>query len=283
MTTRRSFHRRYKRGSSVIHDSPTRALSELDAQSRLAPPFVGNRAPSPAYVESQSAPSPSPSHASASQCQTSNAPSAAPPPHLPVTCEEVGFKSQAQTHVAPSSNTPKQPPEASSPGPTFIATQPQQVRPTCAQGTVRPTSIGVIKTALFSTPQSGCAVPALVGGWAWARRGPTIYGHTEGDFASAVGPVLIVWSVEPPPLSPYQSQLLQRRQQSLSNGLGQRVTQGMRKPTTAPSQGPLRLLRNQAHLELLLFLGKEVRESQGQGWCCVSYRSEGCWRHRSRT
>jgi len=39
--------------------------------------------------------------------------------------------------------------------------------------------------------------------------------------------VLIVWSVEPP---------------APSNGLGQRVMQGMRRPVTAPTDGPINAL-----------------------------------------
>ena len=66
-------------------------------------------------------------------------------------------------------------------------------------------------------------------------RGPTIYGRTEGDLASPIGPVPIMWSVEPTPPSPQpQPQPLQQQQQQfLSNGLGQRVMQGIRKPSTA--------------------------------------------------
>ena len=49
----------------------------------------------------------------------------------------------------------------------------------------------------------------------------------EGDLASAIGPVPIMWSIEPPPSSPQpQAQPLQQQQQQfLSNGLGQRVMQ----------------------------------------------------------
>jgi hypothetical protein len=99
--------------------------------------------------------------------------------------------------------------------------------------------------ALSSIPRPGPPVPALVRGQGQGGlviRGPTIYGRTEGDLASAIGPVPIVWSVEPPPPSPQpQSQPLwrQQQQQFLSNGLGQRVMQGMRRPVTAPTTGPM--------------------------------------------
>ena len=72
-------------------------------------------------------------------------------------------------------------------------------------------------------------------------REPTIYGRTEGDLASAIGPVPIMWSVEPPPPSPQplSQPLQQQQQQFLSNGLGQRVMQGIRRPATAPTSGPM--------------------------------------------
>jgi hypothetical protein len=195
-------------------------------------------------------PSPSPTAASASP---SNFPSAAPPSHIRTSLRDLhegGIQipgtNQRRSLSLPHPNAPKPPPEASSsPGPMFIAAQqpqPPQVPQTRAQSTIRLTPIGVIKMALSSIPRLGPPVSALVRGQGqggFLMRGPTIYGRTEGDLASAAGPEPIVWSVEPPPPSPQpQSQPLQQ-QQFLSNGLGQRVMQGMRRPATAPTTGPM--------------------------------------------
>jgi hypothetical protein len=51
--------------------------------------------------------------------------------------------------------------------------------------------------------------------------------------------VPIVLSIEPPPPSPQRQSQLVQQQQFLSNGLGQRVMQGMRRPATAPTTGPM--------------------------------------------
>jgi hypothetical protein len=199
---------------------------------------------------SQPAPSPSPTAASVSQ---SNTPSAAPPSRIRTSLRDLregGIQipgtNQRRSLFLPHPNAPKPPPEtSSSPGPMFIAAQqpqPQPVPQTRAQSTVRPTSIGVIKMALSSIPRPGPPVPALVRGQGqggFLMRGPTIYGRTEGDLANATGPVPIVWSVEPPPPSPQPQPQPPQQQQFLSNGLGQRVMQGMRRPATSPTTGPM--------------------------------------------
>ncbi|KDR79719.1 hypothetical protein GALMADRAFT_93552 [Galerina marginata CBS 339.88] len=90
-----------------------------------------------------------------------------------------------------------QPPVQQQQPPQF---QPQQRSPPPPQ--TRPSVHGVIRQALTQPPRPQ-TVPATAPGQRPALqlppRGPTIYGRTESDLAASIGPVPIIFSVDPPP------------------------------------------------------------------------------------
>ncbi|KAF9470703.1 hypothetical protein BDN70DRAFT_659976 [Pholiota conissans] len=166
------------------------------------PPTTLAASPAPSSSPSP-APSPSPSHLRPSLADLRE-PTGAP---LPGT-------NQRRSLFLPHPNAPKSPAGLVSPGPMYIAAQqqappgwpnmrqgppgpggPMQPMPYGPQfGAPRPGVLQVIRMALSRPPP-----PMGVARAPNQIRGPTIYGRTEADLGAAVGPVPIMFSIEPPP------------------------------------------------------------------------------------
>jgi len=174
--------------------------------------------------------------------------------------ELVPGTNQRRSLFLPHPNAPKSPPAGvANSGPMFIAAQqgslpPHQQPPPSQQmnmqqqslnlqpGQVLPPQynqqqrpprlhlLGVIHQALSMPPRpppppsgppgpNGIRPPVL-------PRGPTIYGRTEGDLASANGPIPMIWSVDPPPATapPHANVKVG------GNGTGKGATVGMASP-----------------------------------------------------
>ncbi|RDB27248.1 hypothetical protein Hypma_004535 [Hypsizygus marmoreus] len=210
--------------SSASSSSPE-PEPEIVAQGRLGPLVIANRTPSPSDVDTMndsvsalmeppspmvpsmpvinlpqttSTPPPPPYSSPAYTPAPTNTPppsispslTTSPPSHLrPSLLELRGLppgqpdQGQRQSLFLPHPNAPK-PPSALSPGPMYIAQQQPPPPPPQVRG-------GVMQTIRMALAGQGGGVPS--------RRGPTIYGITATDLASAAGPVLMMFSVDPPP------------------------------------------------------------------------------------
>ncbi|GLB44029.1 hypothetical protein LshimejAT787_1502130 [Lyophyllum shimeji] len=202
-------------GHGVLHEAPSLASSPepepaLLAKGRLGPGLVvANRSPSSSSAEGEKerpnvadeppARLPSPVRlATSTPPITLNLPtpssSPAPAPalaHLRPTLHELrpAGQGQRQSLFLPHPNAPKAP-AAHSPGPMYVAQQqpPPHVH-AYAHQSHRGGALQTIRMAL-----AGQGPPQGPRG-----RGPTIYGITAEDLSSAIGPVLMQFSVNPPP------------------------------------------------------------------------------------
>ncbi|GLB36933.1 putative protein with domain in Tre-2, BUB2p, and Cdc16p [Lyophyllum shimeji] len=202
-------------GQGVLHEAPSLASSPepepaLLAKGRLGPRLVvASRSPSSSSAEDEKErpnladelparlPSPvrvatSPPPITLNLPTPSSSPAPAPAPsHLRPTLHELrpAGQGQRQSLFLPHPNAPKAP-AAHSPGPMYVAQQqpPPHVH-AYAHQSHRGGALQTIRMAL-----AGQGPPQGPRG-----RGPTIYGFTAEDLSSAIGPVLMQFSVNPPP------------------------------------------------------------------------------------
>ncbi|KAG5650627.1 hypothetical protein H0H81_011552 [Sphagnurus paluster] len=198
---------------STLHDHEEPSLSsspdpepDLVAKGRLAPLVIANRTPSPAgdddgAVEKkkdmeapvkaeeppvETLPTPVSSPPLPPPTLRPTAPSSSPVPSQlrPSLLELRGQdQGQRQSLFLPHPNAPKAPP-ALSPGPMYIAQQEPPPQPP-----LPPTRGGALQTLRMAL-----AMPPGPRG-----RGPTIYGVPTEDLSAATGPVLMHFSLTPPP------------------------------------------------------------------------------------
>ncbi|KAG6856602.1 hypothetical protein H0H87_002694 [Tephrocybe sp. NHM501043] len=223
-------------GGRVMYESPSIASSpepepEMLSNGRLAPLMVANRTPSPMMEDEgesdaeemerekeelrrQAAsllnppPAPPPTAIQPPPPPSSYSTPPFPPPtihspppvstpspvpavsHLRPTLAEIRPSAERQSLFLPHPNAPKATPSSLSPGPMYIASQ-NQPPPPQPPNTQRLRG-GVMQTIHMAL--SGQGPPSGPRG-----RGPTIYGITTTDLSAAMGPVLIHFSVTPPP------------------------------------------------------------------------------------
>ncbi|KAG6841034.1 hypothetical protein C0991_002496 [Blastosporella zonata] len=123
---------------------------------------------------------------------TTPSPIPAPASHLRPTLAEIRPSAERQSLFLPHPNAPKATGAAFSPGPMYIASQTQPPPPPF----LPPNSRGAIQTIHMALRGQGVVQgpPGHARGW-----GATIYGITTTDLSAAMGPVLMHFSVNPPP------------------------------------------------------------------------------------
>ncbi|KAG6827851.1 hypothetical protein H0H93_015275, partial [Arthromyces matolae] len=219
-------------GDEALRESPSTVSSpepELEMKSRLAPLVVMNRTPSPAMgpvLEEEDeeeeeaeerekekeklrkeAAGLSSSTSTLTPAQTALSSSPAPPPivaspdlmpsvpgaiprpsHLRPTLSDIRPTGERQSLFLPHPNAPKATPTNLSPGPS-IATQAQTQPPLARQEPqrVRGSAMQAIHMILSGQAPVG------------PRGRPTFYGIVSSDLSAAMGPVLIQFTVTPPP------------------------------------------------------------------------------------